>query len=55
MPRATLLDSVQQAARHIDRQVQALVALQQGPDHPLHPAIPETDYLKGFVLRVLPA
>ena len=55
MPRAALLDSVQQAARHIDRQVQALVALQQGPDHPVHPAIPETDYLKGFVCRVLPA
>ncbi|RYD15082.1 MAG: class I SAM-dependent rRNA methyltransferase [Lysobacteraceae bacterium] len=55
MPRAALLESVQQAARHIDRQVQSLVALQQGPDHPVHPAIPETDYLKGFVCRVLPA
>ena len=32
-----------------------LVALQQAPDHPVHPAIAETDYLKGFVLRVLPA
>ena len=55
MPRAALLESVQQAARHIDRQVQSLVTLQQGPDHPVHPAIPETDYLKGFVCRVLPA
>jgi 23S rRNA (cytosine1962-C5)-methyltransferase len=55
MPRAALLESVQQAARHIDRQVQSIVTLQQGPDHPVHPAIPETDYLKGFVCRVLPA
>ncbi|MFC5488327.1 class I SAM-dependent rRNA methyltransferase [Dokdonella soli] len=55
MPRAALLDAVQQGARHLDRQVQMLVALQQGPDHPVHPAIPETDYLKGFICRVLPA
>ena len=55
MPRAALLDGVQQGARHLDRQVQMLVALQQAPDHPVHPAIPETDYLKGFVCRVLPA
>lgn len=55
MPRAALLDAVQQAARHLDRQAQMLVSLQQGPDHPVHPAIIETEYLKGFVLRVLPA
>lgn len=55
MPRAALLDSVQQAARHLDRQVQVLEQLQQGPDHPVHPAIPETDYLKGYLCRVLPA
>ena len=55
MPRAALLDGVQQGARHLDRQVQMLVSLQQAPDHPVHPAIVETDYLKGFVCRVLPA
>jgi len=55
MPRAALLDTVQQGARHLDRSVQMLVSLQQGPDHPVHPAIPETDYLKGFICRVLPA
>lgn len=26
----------------------------QGPDHPVHPAIPETAYLKSLVCRVLP-
>jgi 23S rRNA (cytosine1962-C5)-methyltransferase len=55
MPRAALLESVQQAARHIDRQVQVLEQLQQSPDHPVHPAIVETEYLKGFICRVLPA
>jgi len=55
MPRAVLLDAVQKGARHLDRNVQVLQSLQQSPDHPVHPAIPETDYLKGFVCRVLPA
>ncbi|MCW5578372.1 MAG: class I SAM-dependent rRNA methyltransferase [Dokdonella sp.] len=55
MPRAALLDGVQQGARHLDRHVQMLIGLQQAPDHPVHPAIAETDYLKGFVCRVLPA
>ena len=55
MGRAALLDAVQQGARHLDRNVQVLSQLQQAPDHPVHPAIPETDYLKGFICRVLPA
>ncbi|MEN1727096.1 MAG: class I SAM-dependent rRNA methyltransferase [Pseudomonadota bacterium] len=44
-----------QAARHIDRDLQILMRLEQGPDHPVHPAIPESRYLKGRVARVLPA
>ena len=55
MPRAALLDAVQQGARHLDRAVQVLQSLQQAADHPVHPAIPETEYLKGFICRVLPA
>lgn len=55
MPRVGLLDAVQRGARHLDRSVQVLQRLQQAPDHPVHPAIPETDYLKGFICRVLPA
>ena len=46
---------MQAAARHLDRQAQWLEPLTQGPDHPVHPAIPETDYLKGAIFRVLPA
>lgn len=55
MPRTALLEAVQAAARHLDRQVQVLASLHQSADHPLHAAIPETEYLKGFLCRVLPA
>jgi len=54
MDRDALLKTVQQAARHGDRYLQLLQSGQQGPDHPVHPAIPETAYLKAFYLRVLP-
>jgi 23S rRNA (cytosine1962-C5)-methyltransferase len=53
--RDELLHAVQQGARHLDRQAQMLVPLHQDVDHPVHPAIPETDYIKGFIFRVLPA
>jgi 23S rRNA (cytosine1962-C5)-methyltransferase len=49
-----LLRTAQQAARANDRSLQLLEQGQQGPDHPIHPAIPETAYLKAFFLRVLP-
>lgn len=54
MPREQLLQLVQQAGRHTDRSLQLLESGQQGPDHPVHPAIPETAYLKTFFLRVVP-
>jgi 23S rRNA (cytosine1962-C5)-methyltransferase len=54
-PRAALVEAVQAGARHLDRQAQLLESLAQGPDHPVHPAIPETEYLKGALFRVLPA
>ncbi len=40
------------AARHAGRFVQILEAGGQSPDHPVHPAIPETRYLKAFFCRV---
>jgi 23S rRNA (cytosine1962-C5)-methyltransferase len=55
MSRGNLLEAIQQGERHLERQVQVLAQLQQGPDHPIHPAIPETEYLKVFICRVLPA
>ncbi len=42
------------ASRHIDRFAQILERGQQGPDHPIHPGIPETEYLKAYFMRVLP-
>jgi len=48
-------DILRKAARHVDREIQILMRLEQGPDHPVAPAIPETRYLKGLVVRVLPS
>jgi len=54
MDRDSLLRTVQQAGRHADRHLQLLQVGQQSPDHPVHPAIPETAYLKAYYMRVLP-
>lgn len=43
------------ASRHVDRSLQILERGRQGADHPAHPAIPETEYLKALYCRVLPA
>jgi 23S rRNA (cytosine1962-C5)-methyltransferase len=49
---AELLSAVQAAARHCARCVQVLELGGQSPDHPVHPAIPETRYLKAVFCRV---
>ncbi len=43
---------LQQAGRHLDRHVQIIERGSQGPDHPVHPAIPETRYIKSLMCRV---
>jgi len=48
-----LLAAIQAAARQVDRFVQVLYEGGQSPDHPRHPAIPETRYLKAFFCRVM--
>lgn len=48
----TLVEIVRAAGRHLDRHVQIIGQGGQGPDHPVHPAIPETDYLKAVFARV---
>ncbi len=40
-------------SKTLGRRLQILEQGGQGPDHPVHPAIPETRYLKGFVCRVV--
>ena len=47
-----LVSAIQSAARHCGRFVQILESGGQSPDHPVHPAIPETRYLKAFFCRV---
>ncbi|MDH1282450.1 class I SAM-dependent rRNA methyltransferase [Pseudomonas sp. MDMC216] len=42
------------SARHLDRNIQLLERGAQGPDHPVHPAINETRYIKSLTMRLLP-
>jgi 23S rRNA (cytosine1962-C5)-methyltransferase len=46
--------AVERAARQIDVEIQLLEQGTAGPDHPVHPAMAETDYLKCLVFRRLP-
>lgn len=54
LSRAQLTDVVRAGGRHIDRNIQVFASGGQGADHPVHPAIPETDYLKALFCRVCP-
>jgi 23S rRNA (cytosine1962-C5)-methyltransferase len=47
-----LQDAIAKAARGADRHLQILEVGGQAPDHPVHPAIPETRYLKAYFCRV---
>jgi len=46
-----LLDAVRRAALGAKCDLRVLEQLHQAQDHPVHPAIPETNYLKGFILN----
>jgi 23S rRNA (cytosine1962-C5)-methyltransferase len=47
-----LQDAIAKAAKAADKQLQILEMGGQAPDHPVHPAIPETRYLKAYFCRV---
>jgi 23S rRNA (cytosine1962-C5)-methyltransferase len=47
-----LQDAIAKAARGADKHLQILEMGGQAPDHPVHPAIPETRYLKAYFCRV---
>jgi 23S rRNA (cytosine1962-C5)-methyltransferase len=47
-----LQDAIAKAAKSADRHLQILEMGGQAPDHPVHPAIPETRYLKTYFCRV---
>ena len=53
LQRDTLRDLLQQSSRHLDRNLQIIEQGHQGPDHPIHPAIVETDYIKCLIGRVV--
>jgi 23S rRNA (cytosine1962-C5)-methyltransferase len=48
-----LMQAIQASARHIDRFAQVIEVGGQAPDHPIHPAIAETRYLKSLTCRVV--
>lgn len=49
----SLVEAIQRAARHVSRFVQIVEVGGQSPDHPIHPAIPETRYLKANFCRAI--
>ncbi|GAC1665438.1 MAG: class I SAM-dependent rRNA methyltransferase [Steroidobacteraceae bacterium] len=49
---ADLQDAIAKAARSAGKHLQILETGGQSPDHPVHPAIPETRYLKAYFCRV---
>ncbi len=49
----TLRELLLKSSRHLNRDLQIIGQGHQGPDHPIHPAIIETDYIKCFFTRVV--
>jgi 23S rRNA (cytosine1962-C5)-methyltransferase len=47
-----LQEAIAKAARSAEKHLQILELGGQAPDHPVHPAIPETRYLKAYFCRV---
>jgi 23S rRNA (cytosine1962-C5)-methyltransferase len=52
LSKANLHEILRSSARHIDRHMMFFAAGGQGFDHPVHPAIPETEYLKTYFCSV---
>ena len=52
--RRMFLYLIVEASVNAKKHLQIVQNLWQSPDHPVLPHIPETEYLKGFLLQVLP-
>jgi 23S rRNA (cytosine1962-C5)-methyltransferase len=52
LSRENLHEILRSAGRHIDRHLVFLQTGGQGADHPVLPALPESDYLKSFMCAV---
>lgn len=55
LKRESLRDNLLAASRHLDRNMQIIEQGAQAMDHPVHPAIIETDYIKCFTCRITSA
>jgi len=53
LPTEELVEALRSGAQRTERHVQLLAEGMQGIDHPVHPAIPETRYLKALLARVI--
>ena len=51
-PREGLIEALARAAMAGHRRASIVAELHAGADHPVHPAMPETEYLKGLLARV---
>ena len=51
-PRDGLVEALARAAMAGHRRATIVAELHAGSDHPVHPAMPETEYLKGLLARV---
>ncbi|HKI81270.1 MAG TPA: class I SAM-dependent methyltransferase, partial [Pseudodesulfovibrio sp.] len=54
LPASGLQQAVVKAARAMGQSLQLLERGHQAADHPVHPAMPETDYLKTLFVRPMP-
>ena len=52
LARKRLLELMVSAAAPVGRELRVLVQGHQGADHPVHPGLPESDYLKSWLCRV---
>lgn len=53
LQRDSMMDALRAGSRHIERTLQVIEQGHQGPDHPILPAIPETEYIKAMTARVI--
>lgn len=51
LKRDELMNVIRVAGNKVNRDLQVFYQGGQGPDHPVHPAIAETEYLKAFFVR----
>lgn len=52
LSKANLHEILRSSAKHIDRNLTIVATGGQAPDHPIHPAIAETEYLKTYFCAV---